>query len=274
MKQRSEKSYYDKVIASGEIKQKQHPQQQKDVNIFEEVQFPSLLIADRDTCPIFDKTYLKSKIKEAYEKVIYWRRNLFEIPKGKHGKAFVQELTTWINRWCDKTKYQVIAFDALSILPILLLQKTSKKAKSKQNKETLERRLNAWKNGEILELVKEGEILQKRLQTEINSNKKTEGDIEKKFRNFMVAGNVKGAMRLVEKGSESGILPINDETKKLLKEKHPQAKPLFKELLVKNDEIRPFNPVIFDDITPELIQRLVINTNGAAGPSQLNAEDC
>ena len=43
-----------------------------------------------------------------------------------------------------------------------------------------------------------------------------------------------------------------------------------------NEPIFPgdeFNPVIFDEITPDLIQKLAIKTKGAAGPSLFNAED-
>ena len=36
------------------------------------------------------------QINLIYEEIIYWRKNLFLVPSGKHGKVFVKELTSWI----------------------------------------------------------------------------------------------------------------------------------------------------------------------------------
>ena len=161
---------------------------------------------------------------------------------------------------------------AMMTMPSLLLQSTSRKAKGSENKATLSRRMALWKDGKMLELLKEGETLQKRMETSLKQNKNAEDEIAKKFRNFIITGNVKSAMRLLEKEAASGILPINDDTKELLKEKHPEAQPLFKELQM-NGMKTSVDPIIYEEITPELIQSLAIKTNGTAGPSQLNAEE-
>ena len=50
-----------------------------------------------------------------------------------------------------------------TVLPILLLQKPSKKSKTKDRIKCLERRLANWSNGDLEELVKEGRTLQHRL---------------------------------------------------------------------------------------------------------------
>ena len=94
----------------------------------------------------YDLNYLRVQINEAYEKVVYWQKNIFELPKGKNGKDFVNEMTTWIDRWSNKTKYREFAFKALFIMPNILLQRTSLKAKSHENKTCLERRLKTWKD--------------------------------------------------------------------------------------------------------------------------------
>ena len=109
-----------------------------------------------------------------------------------------------------------------------------------------------WKDGKSLELLKEGEILQKRMETSLKQNKNAEDEIAKKFRNFIATGNVKSAMRLLEKEAAEGILPINDDTKTLWKENHPAAQPLFKELQM-NGMKTPVDPIIYEGITPELI---------------------
>ena len=51
------------------------------------------------------------------------------------------------------------------IIPNLLLQKPSKTSKSKERQLSLERRLDAWKNGEFEKLVFEGKTIQKLLKS-------------------------------------------------------------------------------------------------------------
>ena len=46
------------------------------------------------------------------------------------------------------------------VLPTLLLQKTSFTSKSKDNVQTLKRRLNQWEDGKIEKLLVEGKIVQ------------------------------------------------------------------------------------------------------------------
>ena len=79
-------------------------------------QSPSLNKQDK-SIKSYDKVYLKSQIKEAYEKVVYWRRNIFELPKGQYGKAFIREITEWVNKWSNNTEYRNIAFDAIFVMP-------------------------------------------------------------------------------------------------------------------------------------------------------------
>ena len=38
---------------------------------------------------------------EAYDKVVHWRRNLFKIPSGGQGKAFVQEKASLFQSYAD-----------------------------------------------------------------------------------------------------------------------------------------------------------------------------
>ena len=37
------------------------------------------------------------KIERLYEELVYWKRNLFEIPTGNAGKEFINELTSYVN---------------------------------------------------------------------------------------------------------------------------------------------------------------------------------
>ena len=110
----------------------------------------------------------------ADEFVVTWRKNIFQLPKGASGKAFVAESSN------------LMMHGAIAVMPNLLLQKTSTKAKSKENKETLERRLEMWKMGKIYELVREGDALKNRLpKLTIKPNSFTE-TAKKRFKNLVV----------------------------------------------------------------------------------------
>ena len=93
-------------------------------------------------------------------------------------------MTKWIDRWNNKSKYRDFAIKAMMLMPNLLLQKTTKKAKSSEYKEALTRRLALWREGNILDLLKEGETIQNRLKATINKGKKSKDDLTKRFTNF------------------------------------------------------------------------------------------
>ena len=76
---------------------------------------------------------------QVYEEITKWRRNLFKLPKGNAGKRFVTNMTKLIVGWIgtnDDNKLKM-----LMSMPNLLLQRTSKKSKARENKENLSRRL-------------------------------------------------------------------------------------------------------------------------------------
>ena len=156
-------------------------------------------------------------------------------------------------------------------MPNLLLQKTNNKAKGKENKETLARRLEMWNSGMISELLREGEALQRRLP-KLNGNKNSIAEKAKRLKNLVIEGKINPALRLLDSSASSGILPINSETCTLLKEKHPDAAPKFHEMLL-NGPLKNIEPVIFESITSDLIQKMSLKTKGAAGPSLFDADD-
>ena len=81
-------------------------------------------------------------VNRAYEQMTRWSRNIFQLPKGKIGKEFVREMTTFITQWTSKSPLRSISLKLLMILPNLLLQKTTRKVKAKESIETLARRLS------------------------------------------------------------------------------------------------------------------------------------
>ena len=59
----------------------------------------------------------------------------------------------------------------------------------------------------------------------------------------------------------------------VLEEKHPEPKPAHAETIVSllNNELTEFHPIIFESITPEVIRKCALQTQGAAGPSGVDA---
>ena len=100
----------------------------------------------------------------AYEKIVYWKKNLFLLPSGQAGKSFIDEMSRLMNEWIRESPLKDIAFKAIMVMPGLLLQKPSRKSKSKDHLTSLENRMKPWHAGEIMELLKETDTIQKDLR--------------------------------------------------------------------------------------------------------------
>ena len=144
---------------------------------------------------------------------------LFLLPTAAVGKQFVEEMTRLVNCWTNKSDLETIALKALMIVPGLLLQKTSLNSKSKENSETLKRRLSLWKNGQLDQLVFEEKTIQYRLQ---NNDRATANKNEEalNFTRPIEQGNVNNTTKILEKANKVGILPLSNETFEILQRKH------------------------------------------------------
>ena len=74
-----------------------------------------------------------AKVNQAYEEVVHWRCNLFQVPSGSAGKAFVTELAHLYQAYTDGSSLESVALKACTVAPILLLQKPSRTSKSKDH---------------------------------------------------------------------------------------------------------------------------------------------
>ena len=90
---------------------------------------------------------------------------LFLLPTGAAGKGFIEEMIRLVNSWTYKSDLETIALKALMIMPGLLLQKTFLNSKSKENFETLKRRLFLWKNGQLDQFIFERKTIKTRHAT-------------------------------------------------------------------------------------------------------------
>ena len=105
------------------------------------------------------------RVNVAYEEIVKWRRNIFLLPSGKAGKAFISELARLYQSYADNSPLQGIALKACSVMQSLLLQKPHAKRKTKEHVACLERRMALWMEGNIDKLILEGKCIQKHLIT-------------------------------------------------------------------------------------------------------------
>ena len=205
-------------------------------------------------------------ITSIYEECVFWRRNLFLLPSGKSGKQFIEECTRLINDWTNDAPLKPIALKALMIMPSLLLQKTSKNSKAKDHSEQLSRRIESWKAGEFDKLTREVRFIQSRLKSHASSG--TIDQLAKRFNDLMLAGKVNAALRLLSNSDSCGILPINENTKHLLTEKHPSADEQHEELMLEGPEFR-FDEYAYEDISGSFICKITREVKSASGPLSL-----
>lgn len=208
-------------------------------------------------------------INECYEKIVFWRKNLFMLPNGSTGKNYIREVTRLLNAWKENSPISNLSMKAIHIMPALLLQKPSKSSKSKDHRIALERRLTLWQKGDMLSLMDEAETLQRRLPV---SNRKSDMvSISKRFRDHMEKGNVNGAIKLLTNNMAGGILPLNEETLDTLRQKHPGEREVNEGALLQGPA-PTVNPIIYDVIDETMILQAAKHTKGGAGPSGMDAD--
>ena len=150
-----------------------------------------------------------SVISECYSTAVHWRPNLFRVPSGKVGEAFIKELSRLFSSY-GSSALESIALTAASLMPLLLLQCPSKGANRQVLITHLERRLNLWTNGAFFDLLHEGESLQARLPKSTSSvSRDVDSDLNRLFTHHMTTGNVKSALRLLSNGGKGKVLSLD-----------------------------------------------------------------
>ena len=85
------------------------------------------------------------------------------MPSGAAGKKYIEEIITRLLKlWIQDSPLKSIALKAVNVIPASLLQKPSKNSKSKDHSLSLERRLKLLEEGNISNLLHEGETIQDR----------------------------------------------------------------------------------------------------------------
>ena len=81
-------------------------------------------------------------IDEAYQTIVQWRRNIFELPYGEIGKDFISEMSKCIKGYANDAAMKCVTLKVALVMPPLLLQHPHSRSKSKGNKKCLERHLS------------------------------------------------------------------------------------------------------------------------------------
>ena len=169
----------------------------------------------------------------------------------------------------------------------LLLQKPHSKSKTKEHIAHLERRMNLWSEGNVDALLSEGKCIQKHVPSNVRATMEME-KIARGFNRLMLQGRIRQAVRLISNANKRGclsldqLIPVGEDqdgniqmktTRDILKEKHPDGKTPDPEILLAESDTDEFHhdPIVFERITGELIQQAAIKTQGAAGPSGIDA---
>ena len=220
-------------------------------------------------------------IEAAYAETVTWRRNLFNIPSGKNGKAFVSELARLFRSFAEATALELVALKAAMVMPHLLLQKPSQKSKAKDHCVILGRRLRMWHQGDIDGLTREGRVLQRSLETSRNLQF-SDDQLASRFSRLMLAGNMRAALRLLSGERRGSVLSVHQNVVPddpssatvldVLKDKHPPAADIDSDALISESERGPeSHPVLFERITSDTIRRAALRCGGSAGPSGLDS---
>ena len=121
--------------------------------------------------------------------------------------------------------------------------------------------------GQIDRLMREGRFIQARLPK--TSSRKPQ-DKARIFANLIMEGQIKSAMRFLDKDGNHGVLLLTEEIMNQLRQKHPEAQEatLGSLLLGPTEEIPD---TIFCKINGEMAREAALRTKGSGGPSGIDA---
>ena len=231
-----------------------------------------------------DSSRCSEAIDTCYGEAVHWVRNLFKIPSGNAGKAFVRELCRLFCAYNNDSGLARVALKAAFLFPILVLQKPHQRSKTKEHTECLTRRLLLWKDGLFFDLLRECRTIQKSFR--FQSGVKTKENLVNSFSRFMFEGKVKAAIRCLNQLDSVAGQPLSlssllsEDNPSLgtvhdaLKQKHPEPGCVSPEHVLLPDTPPPNHDphfVFFDQLDGLLVRRTVLTLNGAAGPSGLDA---
>ena len=119
--------------------------------------------------------------------------------------------------------------------------------------------------------MREADALQQR--DPMGHSKKDLATTSKAFRDQMQKGNVNGAIKLLTNNMQGGVLPLNEETINLLRQKHPKSQEPKAEFLLQGPE-PTVQAITFDifKVDEAMVMKAAQFTKGGSGPSGLDGD--
>lgn len=244
----------------------------------------NLLQAARDTAAprvdVPNDATLAENIARIYNESVTWRANLFEVPLGATGKAFINELAHIIQGFADQADVAATAWMRVSVACQLLLQKPQGSPKPHNLSEVLQNRLQLWEENQYNELFDEAVSIQQHLQVSYGRNRSYNGagTNDTTFSNLVFHGKLPAASRSLSTDQGGGPLKLDSTVNgtdrtvlDVLKEKHPRAVTPPNDALLQQED-GPFRRSVFDGITAKRIQSVARSIHGSAGPSGVDAD--
>ena len=195
-------------------------------------------------------------------------------------KAFVREVTRMFRAYANAFALESMALQAAMVMPALLLQKPHPKSKAADHTKHLELRLLRWNEVDLESLMDEGCTIQRQFDQRCNNYRRTAQQTAQIFARHMMEGRVRAALRLISEDNSNGLLHLDscvnsdssETVRDILYKKHPLRKPL-KQSAIITSEVPPDepHPILFDRLDGQLIHSTALRTDGAAGPSGLDA---
>ena len=212
------------------------------------------------------KTFINS-IELCYSEIVHWRNNLFRVPTGKAGKAFVKEVARLFRAFADSSALESVAMRAAMVMLVLLIQKPHQRSRQKEHTKHLERRLKLWSDGDIDALLNEGRTIQTEFKHHFRQQNTNNTQTARNFAKLVMEGKMRAALRLLSQDNSNGPLPLDSQV-----EENGTPKTV-REILSDTQQqqtIEP-HPIIFEKIDGQLIRSMALRTDGAAGPSGMDA---
>ena len=150
-----------------------------------------------------------------------------------------------------------------------MLQKPSRKSKARDHAKYLTTRLERWRQGNLTSLMDECQEIQKRL---VKSRRQELESKEKAFCRLMLLGKVRQASKYINNDDcIKGVHKLSNDIKSALSLKHPKAEETHPDVMMPTTRPVP-NPVMYEQITADVIVKSAKNLSGSGGPTAVDAD--
>ena len=216
-----------------------------------------------------------ASINSAYERCVHFLPNAFSVPNGNAGRRFISELASYYAYFGDGGAYDRDAFLIAAVYQMLMLQRPVSDSPKFAN--ILLQRLDLWSRGDLNELLREAETIQASKRRHIEKQKHTPTDPARNFANNVTAGKLPTALHELMSDQRGGVHSLDDDVdgktvREILREKHPHSEPMKEDAVIEGEPPDPPHPVYFSSLGRQRIKKAALDTQGAAGPSGVDAE--